>query len=108
MGIIVDDSEAESKTGIKTQIILADGSEDKVQDNSLPLSEEKIAAYKAELNEIRTQFVGYVRKGRAGKLTSDSVFSGKMYNNKDAVKLGLVDGIASLDEAIKRALKLAS
>lgn len=106
--VLVDRSEALKKQGIGVQIIRADGSEDKALVNEAELvSAETMAELKATLNACRAEFVGYVRRGRAGKVTSDEVFSGKMYAAKDAIRLGLADRLGSLAVAQKRALQLA-
>ena len=106
--VLADQSGALEKQGIKVQIIRADGSEQKALVNGVEaISDETMAELKATLNACRAEFVGYVRRGRAGKLTSDEVFSGKMYVAKAAVRLGLADRVGSLEMAHKRALQLS-
>ena len=106
--VLADQSAALEKQGIKVQIIRADGSHDKALINGVePVSDETMAELKATLNACRAEFVGYVRRGRAGKLTSNEVFTGKMYNATEAVKLGLADRKGSFQQAIQRAVQLS-
>ncbi len=108
MAVVRDDSEAMGKAGFKEEVILADGSEDKYHEETIPLSPELIKQYKAELNPIRNEMVAYIKRYRAGVLKSDEVFTGKVYGPKDALALGLCDSVGMLDDAIKLALKMAS
>lgn len=97
------------KEGMDVTIFRAEGSEDKALINGIePLTDELKAEIQADLNACRKAFLGYVKRGRAGKLQSDEVFSGKMYKKKEAINLGLVDQIGTLSDAIKRARKLAA
>ncbi|WP_147275644.1 S49 family peptidase [Adhaeribacter pallidiroseus] len=94
--------------GVKVTYITADRSTDKVKGNSTePLSEEAIADFKADLNSINDTFISTVKAGRGAKITSEEVFTAKVYNGKDAIKLGLVDKVGSLQDAVSRAAKLA-
>lgn len=106
--VLADQSQALEKQGIKVQIIRADGSQDKALINGVePVSDETMAELKATLNACRSEFVGYVRRGRAGKLQSNEVFSGKMYTATQAVQNGLADRKGNLQQAIQRAIQLA-
>lgn len=53
----------------------------------------------AELDKINDVFEAAVRKGRAK--IKDSVFSGDVYFSEDAKKMGLIDSIGTLEDAIK-------
>ena len=104
----VDDSEKKAKEGVKEEPIVSDGSEDKViYGGYAGMTDELRTEIKSMLAASRREFVGYVRRGRAGKLANDSVLTGKTYRGKAAIDGGLVDQIGTLDEAIKRARKLA-
>lgn len=106
--VLADQSKALERQGIGIQIIRADGSEDKALINGVePVSDETMAELKATLNACRSEFVGYVRRGRAGKLTSNEVFSGKMYTAGEAVRLGLADRKGTLQQAVQRAIQLS-
>lgn len=105
--VYTDISERLKKEGMAVTIFRATGSEDKTLVNGIePLTDELKAEIQGKLNECRKVFLGYVRRGRVGKLQSDEVFSGKMYGKKEAVRLGLADGVGSLSEAVKRARKM--
>ena len=102
----VDASKFYEKEGYKINIIRSDGSEDKALYNSVePLSAEVLAGVKSELNVIRGTFIKTVKSGRPG--IADDVFSGKMYNGKEAIKKGLADSIGFLGDAVYRADLLA-
>lgn len=104
----VDASAQLEKDGYKVQIIRAEGSEEKALVNSIePIPDAALAEIKGTLKTARNEFVGYVRRGRAGRITSNEVFTGKMYNISDALRLGLADRKGSLDQAISRALQLS-
>lgn len=107
--VYVDQSKFLEKEGFDVTIFRANGSEDKALLNGIePLTDELKAELQADLNACRKAFLGYVKRGRAGKIQSDEVFSGKMYKKKEALKLGLVDQIGTLSEAVKRARKLTA
>lgn len=53
----------------------------------------------SELDSINTVFESTVRKGRAK--VKDEVFTGKLYFSEDAKKLGLIDSIGTMDDAVK-------
>lgn len=106
--VLADQSQALERQGIKVQIIRADGSQDKALVNGVePVSDETMAELKGMLNACRSEFVGYVRRGRAGKLTSNEVFSGKMYTATNAVRLGLADRKGTLQQAVQRAIQIS-
>jgi protease-4 len=102
----VDASKFYEKEGYKINIIRSDGSHDKALYNSVePLSAEVLAEVKAELNVIRGTFIKTVKSGRPG--IADDVFTGKMYNGKEAIKKGMANSIGFLGDAVYRADLLA-
>jgi signal peptide peptidase SppA len=104
--VYVDQSEALAKAGYQVRIFRADGSEDKARINGIEeLTPELIAEIQTDLNDARQSFHGYVRRGRAGKLGSDDVLTGKMYKKKEAKSEGLVDYLGSINDAIKLTLR---
>lgn len=106
--VYTDYSKYLEKEGMAVTIFRADGSEDKARINGIePLNDELVAEIQTSLNDCRKVFLGYVKRGRVGKLQSDEVFSGRMYGTKEAIKLGLADKIGSLSEAIKQIKKAA-
>jgi len=106
--ILVNQAKALEKQGFDVQILRADGSQDKALVNGIePITEQTRAEIQTMLNACRQEFVGYVRRGRAGKLTSNEVFSGKMYSAKEAIRLGLADRTGTFQQAIQRAVQLS-
>ncbi|WP_080239059.1 S49 family peptidase [Spirosoma rigui] len=102
--VYTDSSEALKKEGYKITIYRADGSENKAQMNGIePVTPEMEAELKTSLNEIRQEFLGYVRRGRAGKLTSCEWEDASMFGPKKALTIGLADRVGSLDELIQYA-----
>lgn len=95
--------------GIDMRIIRATKSTDKARANWIEeLSPEAEAELQAICDACQVEFEGFVRRGRAGLLKSDEVFSAKTYNPTEALKLGLVDRKGDLTAAVKRALQLAA
>lgn len=106
--IYVDQSLALEKAGYKVEIFRATESVDKARENGIePLSDESRAYIQQCLDDCQKQFVGYVQRGRAGKLKSDDWRTAKMYGTKDAVNTtGLGDVKGTFQGALKRALQL--
>lgn len=102
----IDASAAYEKEGYKVRIVRSEGSEDKALYNSVePLTPALEATLKAELNVIRKQFIKTVKAGRPG--IADDVFSGKMFNGKEALSRNMADRIGFLGDAVYRADLLA-
>ena len=61
------------------------------------------------IDQAFVQFKAVVRDGRSGKLTKpmDEIANGKVYSAQDAVKLGLVDKVGYLEDAINQAATIA-
>lgn len=95
--------------GIDMRIIRAKKSQDKARANWIEeLSPESEAELQASCDACQREFEGAVKRGRAGKIKSDEVFTGKTYNSDQALSLGLVDYKGDLLAATKRALQLAA
>jgi ClpP class serine protease len=102
--IHIDQSEALNKAGLTVRIFRAGESIDKAIINGIePLTAELEAEIQAGLDEAMMMFKGYIKRGRAGKLTSEDVFSGKMYNGKNSMNYGIVDQLGTLADAIRYA-----
>ncbi len=98
----IDASQAYENEGYKITIIRSEGSDNKALFNSVePLTDEIIADVRASMTPIKEEFVATVKQGRP-KISAD-VFTGKMYNGKAAIKLGMADRIGFLGDAIARA-----
>lgn len=57
---------------------------------------------KAELKQLADQFISTVAKNRGARLTSDEWKTGKMFNSKEAIRIGLIDGMKSFDQIVRR------
>ncbi len=59
------------------------------------------------LDEIHTQFIDTVKAGRGKKLVTDNpdLFSGLVWSGASSIKLGLVDGLGSVDSVARDVIK---
>jgi protease-4 len=92
------------------EIIRAPQSADKMGLNPIePLSDEVRNQVIAELKSITSDFHKVVKTGRGDRLNTgdEDIFTGKMYSAKEALKLGMIDKIGTLADAIDRAGALA-
>lgn len=64
------------------------------------LDESNVEKYQEQANAAAQIFIDDVKASRP--LVKDSVFSGKMYNALEAKRLGLIDGIGSIDYCMER------
>lgn len=101
-----DLSEALKQLGVKRTFISAgDG---KVDGNETePLTDSARARMEASVNEAYGQFVGNVVKGRGAGVTADRVrkeWKAHVYSATEALSLGMIDRIGTLDETLARLL----
>ena len=106
-------SEFAEKTGIRYQTLVADGSPRK---NALDIwkepTDEDLAEIQAMLNQQHQLFQSVVEAGRGQKLTSagrsiDEVTTGEVWLGREAMKMGLVDKVGFIDDAVASAANLA-
>ncbi|MBZ0245147.1 MAG: S49 family peptidase, partial [Cyclobacteriaceae bacterium] len=93
------------------KIIRAPQSVDKAKYNPIEaLTPELESELKADLKEITKDFITAVKKGRGDRLTaSESEWgTGKMFKTDEAMKIGLIDGVGTLMDAINKAAELAN
>jgi signal peptide peptidase SppA len=86
-----------AKLGIERRVYSA--GERKAQlDPFLPEDENDVRHLKELQKDLHAQFIDYVRLRRQGKLNGDeqTLFSGDFWSGRQAVDLGLVDGVADL------------
>lgn len=100
-----DHSVADANAGIKTTYISA--GRFKVEGNPhSPLSEEGRAYRQEIIDKLRDQFVTNVAAGRG--IDKEKVISdfgeGRMYTAEKATEVGMIDGIASLDDVVSNLL----
>ncbi|MFB0911054.1 MAG: signal peptide peptidase SppA [Flavobacterium sp.] len=106
-GILPNFSQLTNKIGIHTQQV-------KTHENSAPYSpfvplDDKLKAVTLEgVEHIYKTFVTHVAEGRKMTFAQvDSIAQGRVWAGSEALKLGLVDRIGSLDDAINEAAVLA-
>lgn len=111
LGVLTSYAKYMEKEGIDVKIKRATKSYDKASLNpyeELPDDDSPaMKEYQAMLDACQKEFEGAVKRGRAGVLKSDEVFTGKMYGANEALRLGLVDKKGSLMQAIKRVVQLS-
>lgn len=96
------------KQGVKFHRIVSDLSQDKNKEFYDALEGNYDTIKKESLNPLAKIFIDAVKSNRAGKITSDEIFTGKVYLAPDALKLGLIDEIGSFDVAVDRARQLTA
>lgn len=92
----------------------------KIHEIYAPQSTEKNKDYKdakkgdysdieKDLSYIADTFINAVKEGRGSKLnlSAGDPFKGKMYFADDAMAIGLIDGIKTMDQVIERAVELS-
>jgi len=100
IGTLYDVSELLDNYGIKT-VTITSGANKAMGSSVEPMTAEQQAIFQGLVDESYEQFVEIVAEGRG--MTVDQVKSladGRIYTAKQAVSVGLVDEIGTLDEAI--------
>lgn len=96
------------KSGIATKVIRAEQSIDKAIINPFEeFTKEMEDDLIAKATVACKEFHGYVKRGRAGKITSEEVFTGKTYSANEAIKLGLADRTGTFKDAVNRVITLS-
>ena len=104
-----DQSKFISKNIGSVKIVRAPQSTDKAKINAIePLTDNLEFEIKKELEEITDSFIGAVKEGRNGRLNTgdENIFTGKMYNTNQALKMGMVDREGTFMEAVESAYNL--
>jgi len=66
-----------------------------------PMTDEARDKWQAVLDETHQQFINAVKEGRGDRLTiTDDVFSGMVFTGSQAQKIGLIDGLSSVNELL--------
>lgn len=105
----MDDSEYLEKSGFKELYFNADSSPDKNQDVLKAIAGDATDLKTNIINPTNAIFTGVVKTNREGKLKlfGDGQYqeplTGKVYLAEMAIEIGLIDGICTLDECIKKA-----
>ncbi|MGJ1424545.1 S49 family peptidase [Sphingobacterium spiritivorum] len=99
---LYDLSEYDKKTGIKRIVIRARQSPDKnlIYDEAIAGDPKAIKVFEDRISMYAGSFIDWVQECRGDRLTSDEWNTGKMYMAKEAISLGLIDGIATFEEVV--------
>ncbi|RLP56111.1 MAG: S49 family peptidase [Ketobacter sp.] len=87
--------EAIDKLGVERRVFNA-GANKAMLDPFQPVDEEQKAFFSTILGDVHNQFIDAVKAGRGDRIKDDDiVFSGLFWSGRQALDLGLVDGLAS-------------
>ena len=93
------------KIGVERRLITA-GDNKGFLDPFSPQSPEQVATAKVMLEQIHQQFIGVVREGRGDRLKeSAELFSGLFWTGEQSLKMGLIDGMGSVDSVARDVVK---
>ena len=88
-------TDAIEKLGVERRLLHA-GDNKGFLDPFQPLKADEVEHVQTMLDDIHQQFIDVVKNGRGDRLVDESrLFSGLVWSGKEAVNLGLVDGLAS-------------
>ena len=108
--MLVNEAGYLKKEGLKVEILRAEQSKDKARLNSIEAwPKANLEELQQDLNQITSDFIATVNKGRNGKLMTigEDIFTGKMYDQHRALSLGMIDQVGSLEDAIKAVNQIA-
>ncbi|MBB5189304.1 protease-4 [Silvimonas terrae] len=94
------------KLGVERRLLTA-GANKGFLDPYSPLNAAQKGKAQAMLDEIHQQFIDTVKAGRGKKLALDNpdLFSGLIWTGTTGIKLGLVDGLGSVDSVARDVVK---
>ena len=93
------------KLGVTRRMITA-GSNKGMMDPFSKENPQQVEMIKTMLAEIHEQFIAVVKEGRGTRLKENSdLFSGRIWNGEQAVKMGLVDGYGTVDSVARDIFK---
>lgn len=93
--------EAAHKLGFERRVYTS-GREKLSLDPLLPVKPEQEEVLKDIMEDLHDSFKELVKQSRGQKLsTSDNVFSGRVWTGRQAVQLGLVDGLGSYEQVMR-------
>lgn len=105
MAVYVSQYEQLKNEGLDVRVLRSEGAEDKyLLHPAEPINESALEEEQKVLNSMRGEFLKAVKDGRP-QLTTDP--GGKLYYGREAVRMGLADEVASMNDVIKRADYLA-
>ena len=95
-----DASNLLEKIGVERRTFTA-GRNKAFLDPFAPMTEEAKVKWQAVLDETHQQFINAVKEGRGDRLViTDDVFSGMVFTGSQAIKIGLIDGLASVTDIL--------
>jgi protease-4 len=104
IGVLMDSfgyTGAMDKLGIERRLLTA-GENKAMLDPYSPPNQRQTALAQAMIDQVHQQFIAVVREGRGERLKeTPDTFSGLIWNGEEAVRLGLADGIGSLDQVAR-------
>ncbi len=93
------------KLGVTRRMITA-GSNKGMMDPFSKEDPKQVEMVKTMIDEIHQQFIAVVKEGRGTRLKeSTDLFSGRIWNGEQAVKIGLVDGYGTVDTVARDVFK---
>ena len=93
------------KLGVTRRMITA-GSNKGMMDPFSKEDPKQVEMVKTMIDEIHQQFISVVKEGRGARLKeSADLFSGRIWNGEQAVKIGLVDGYGTVDTVARDVFK---
>ncbi len=96
-------SDAMARIGVERRLTTA-GTEKSLMDPFRPTTPDQQARLEELLAALHEEFMGWVRTRRAGRLKAEesALFTGRFWTGREAVGLGLVDGMGTLHGEVKR------
>jgi protease-4 len=93
------------KLGIERRLLIA-GKNKGLGDPFSPMTAKQRALLQTMLDQIHQQFIDVVRQGRGPRLKeTPETFSGRFWNGEQALELGLIDHLGSLDYVARNVVK---
>lgn len=99
-------TELMDKVGVDSRLLIS-GKNKAMGYPFIKRNHEQDAMQQQLLDEIHQQFIEAVQKGRGKRLTTteSDLFSGRYWIGQDALKLGLIDGYATVDSLVRDTFK---
>ncbi|HEX4938160.1 MAG TPA: S49 family peptidase [Candidatus Kapabacteria bacterium] len=86
---------AMEKVGVERRVYTS-GDNKAMLDPFQPVDEQQKAYFSSILGDVHQQFIDAVKEGRGDRLKDDpTIFSGLFWSGRQALELGLIDGLAS-------------
>lgn len=93
------------KLGVTRRMVTA-GSNKGMMDPFSKENPQQVEMLKTMIDEIHQQFIAVVKAGRGDRLKeTPEIFSGRVWNGEQAIKIGLVDGYGSVDSVARDIFK---